>query len=502
MLRRRRDPLELIAEAVLELPPQARESKSVAQCFALIPQKRRRYLLGRLNEDQAHALIYSWKFRARPNQRLPKGDWDVWLLEMGRGSGKTRTGAETVREWDESGVRRFALVARTTGDVRKTMLEGESGLLNIYPPGERPRFVGSANTVYFKSGAIAECFTDEVPDGLRGPQFEKSWSDETSSWRYLRKTWSNLLFATRLRGADGRNRPQHIVTCTPKRRRAYGEIFHNKNYPLKIVRSHGSSRDNIDNLADSFRRVIEAYAGTRLGRQEVEGVYSEEIEGALWSETNLDAYRVEHITLDMMTGGLVIAVDPAVSSTEKSAETGIVAVGRSTLEHAYVLGDFSGRMRPREWGEQVVCQYKRFKADKVVAEANQGGDLVAANVHAVDGNVPVELVHASRGKRVRAEPVATLYDRGLVHHVRFVDFGDGVLQPTHLEDLEDQMTSWDPNHAMDKEAIDDPEGDEREVASPDRVDANVWGVTYLFASDVGLWDALTKASNWDALLRS
>lgn len=371
------------------------------------------------------------------------------------------------------------------------MIEGESGLLAIYPEDEKPIYIKNAAEVRFRSGARAQVYTDEVPDAFRGPQHEKAWCDEPSAWKNLRRSWDNLLMGLRL----GRH-PQIVATCTPKRRKAYRDIFHAKaGNPMRIARTKGTSWDNLSNLSPIFMRILKTYAGSRLARQEIDGMFLEEIEGSLWTESGLDHHRAKSINLDLLSS-IVVGVDPAVTSTEKSNETGIIVAGRSSLGQGYTLADYSLRAPPEEWGQAVVDAYHRYRADAVVGEGNQGGDLVERNIKAIDPSVNYIKVSATRGKKIRAEPISTLYRRGQIHHASSIDFGDGVLQLSRLEDLEDQMIQWDPDHERDRDnEVDDADSTGREVASPDRVDALVWAYAWLFGRDTV--DQVSILSQWE-----
>ena len=396
--------------------------------------------------------LFAWQNWARPAQTLPEGQWSTWVIKAGRGFGKTRTGAEVVRHWCESIPRcRVALVARTASDVRDVMVEGESGMLAICPPWAKPMYEPSKRRLTWPNGSIATTFTADEPDLLRGPQFHKAWCDELASWRFLREAWDNLQFGLRL----GIN-PQAIITTTPK--------------PLKLLRAilaepstvttGGSTYENRANLAPSFFvNVKRLYEGTTIGRQELFAELLDEAEGALWNRKDIDAARREDApALDR----LVVAIDPAVSSQEQSDETGIVAVGSATLEraagrplqHFFVLADHSGRFTPLDWCRRAIGCLENLQGDRIVAEVNNGGDLVEATLRTISEDVPYKAVHASRGKQARAEPIASLYEQGRVHHLGVFD------------ELEDQLCNWVPNQNM---------------RSPDRLDALVWGISELMA---------------------
>lgn len=384
---------------------------------------------------------YDWRRKARPEQIAPAGTWRVWLLLAGRGFGKSRTGAEWIREQAESGrAKRIALVAATASDVRDVIVEGESGILAISPPSSRPVYEPSKRRLTWPNGAIATTYSADEPDRLRGPQHDAAWCDELAAWRYP-DAWDQLMFGLRL-GTD----PRVVVTTTPR--------------PTALVRAlvkspsthttRGSTYANRANLAPAFfEQIVTKYEGTRLGRQELNAEILDDAPGALWSRDGIDAARVPRApALDR----IVVAVDPAVTSAESSDETGIIVAGIDRRGAGYVLADHSGKYSPAEWAHLVVRLYREHSADRIVAECNQGGDMVAHTIRTVDPNAPVKLVRASRGKRTRAEPVAALYEQRRVHHV-------GV-----LAQLEDQLCTWDPTSS---------EG------SPDRLDALVWALSEL-----------------------
>ena len=405
-------------------------------------------LIADLPEEDATELLYDWPLWARDNQLAPPGDWSKWLAMAGRGWGKTRVGAEWVRGEVAAGrATRVALVAPTAADARDVMVEGESGLLAVHPPDDNaPVYEPSKRRVTWPSGAIATLYSADEPERLRGPQHDLAWADELAAWRYLQDAWDMLMFGLRL-GAN----PRVLVTTTPKPRALLKELI---NDPSCVV-TYGRTEDNRKNLAPSFlKTIVSRYQGTRLGRQELGGELLEDVEGALWTRRMIDESRVSaHPPLER----IVVAIDPAVTSGEDSDETGMVVVGIATPKgsnepHGYVLEDLSGRFTPYEWAQRAIKAYRRQRADRVVAEVNNGGDMVEAQLRMVDRAVSYKAVHASRGKRVRAEPVAALYEQSRIHHVGSF--------PT----LEDQMCSFVP---------DDTE------TSPDRVDALVWALTEL-----------------------
>ena len=355
---------------------------------------------------------------ARLEQLAPDGDWSTWLYMAGRGSGKTRAGAEWVHEQIAAGCRRIALVGATAADVRDVMVEGESGILTTARPGARPDYEPSRRRLTWPNGAIATTYSAEEPERLRGPQHDGAWADELGAWKY-EAAWDMLMLGLRL-GAD----PRALVTTTPR--------------PTKLVRSllsdastvvtRGSTYDNRDNLAPSFfESIITRYEGTRMGRQELMGELVDDVPGALWTLSMLDGLRVQAAP-DLAR--VIVAVDPAVTSGTESDETGIVVVGIGADGHGYVLADRSCRMSPDGWARRAAQAYHEYEADRLIVEDNQGGEMVAFLLGTVDATVPIKRIRASRGKRLRAEPVAALYEQGRVRHV-------GV-----YPDLEDQMASF------------------------------------------------------------
>lgn len=404
-----------------------------------------RTLLAGLSERDAALLLHDWSLWARDKQLPPPGDWRVWLILAGRGFGKTRTGAEWVRALAESGrAGRIALVGETGADARDVMVEGESGLLACCPPWARPLYEPSKRRVTWPNGAVATCFSADDPDQLRGPQFDAAWADEIAKWRY-EAAWDNLMLGLRL-GAD----PRCVATTTPKPRAWLSRLMAD----TRTAVTRGGTRENAANLAPAFLdQILARYDGTRLGRQEIEGEYLTDVPGALWSRALVEAARAPAAAVPELRR-IVVAVDPAVTSGSGSDETGIVVAGRDGGTGFWVLEDLTGRLSPDLWARRVADAYARVRADTVVCEVNQGGDLVAATLRTVDPGLPVRAVRATRGKRLRAEPVAALYEQGRVRHA-------GV-----FEALEDQMTRFTG-----------APGD----GSPDRLDALVWALTDLMA---------------------
>lgn len=396
-----------------------------------------------------------WPDHARPDQMPPPGDWLTWLMLGGRGAGKTRAGAEWVRglamgepPFATGPVTRIALVGETFADVREVMIEGVSGLMRVHAAWERPEWQPTRRRVVWPNGAVAQAFSAEDPEGLRGPQFGAAWSDELAKWRYADATWDMLQFGLRLG-----DRPRQMVTTTPR--------------PIPLLRrliaasdtaiSRATTRANRENLARGFiERVVGRYAGTRLGRQELEGELIEDRPDGLWRRPDIEAGRV---ALHPPLRRIVVAIDPPAS--QKSGICGIVAAGLGADGIAYVIADATvAEVRPDQWAAAALRLYMRCDADALVAEINQGGDMVEAVLREVDGSVPVTKVRATRGKWLRAEPVAALYAQGRVRHVGA------------LPELEDELCDFGPDGLS-------------AGRSPDRLDALVWAITALMLGPDG-----------------
>lgn len=430
----------------LPISPPANSSKAESLSYA--PEGLLKQALASMTEAQKTAILTDWGFWARKNQMLPPGAWVLWAILAGRGFGKTRTGAETVRKWVEQGYRRIHLVGATAADARDVMVQGESGLLSVFPSHQRPLYEPSKRLITFHTGAVAITFSADEPERLRGPQCEAFWADELAAWNYLEAAWDNLMFGFRL-GSD----PRGVITTTPKPLKLLKSILADKN----TVVTRGSSYENRSNLAPAFfQAIVKKYEGTRLGRQELMAEVLDDVPGALWTLSLIDRYRVAVYPSPFTR--IVIPIDPAVSTGENSSETGISVVGLGQDGHIYVLEDLSGKYPPMEWARIAIDALRRWRADLIVGEVNNGGDLVEANLRAVNPNIPFRQVRASRGKLRRAEPVSNLYEQGRVHHVIKSD------DPRHLELLESQMCSYVAGSDQD---------------SPDRMDALVWGITEL-----------------------
>lgn len=406
-------------------------------------------------------LLWHWDFWRRPSQTVPDGSESaVHLFLAGRGAGKTRTAAETVREWAKTPNTRVALVARTSAEARDVMVEGESGIMNIHPPSEQPTYAPSMRRITWPNGSVATTFSSETPDQLRGPQFHKAWGDELAAWLWVPgvdgvTAWGNLRIATRLGEF-----PQVLVTTTPKRVPVIKELLKDAEDPGKRVTvSRGRTMDNAGNLSAAYIDNIHSlYEGTRLGAQELEGILLDDAEGALWSEDLIEAGRITDRFNGLELPLRVIGVDPSVAATPKD-ECGIVAIGATRQKkfldrHAYILEDASILGSPEVWARQVIECAHRWRAP-IVAEQNQGGELVRLALQQIDPTVPVYLVHSKQGKDLRAEPIVLAYERGQVHHIGYLPM------------LEAQMTSWVPEETR---------------KSPDRLDALVHGVTALLSA--------------------
>ncbi len=417
---------------------------------SLSAQARRRYLAD-LDWRRLFALDAAWDVFAHAFQRAPARDWSTWLLLGGRGSGKTRAGAQWVTAM-ALGLPPFAarmhspiaLVGETEHDAREVMVEGLSGLARTAPRWERPLWIPSRRRFEWTNGAFAQAFSAEDPESLRGPQFSAAWADELAKWRHADATFDMLQFGLRLGG-----RPRQIVTTTPRPlpllRRLIGD-------PQTAV-TRAATRANARHLAPAFLEAIVArYAGTRLGRQELEGELIADRPDALWPRALIEQCRVREAP---PLRRIVVAVDPPVSSGENADACGLVAAGLGEDNVAYVLADESvAGLSPGGWAAKAIALWRRLSADCLVVEVNQGGEMVRAVIREADANVPVHAVHARRGKWLRAEPVAALYEQGRVKHAG------------HFALLEDEMCDF---------GLDGLSGGR----SPDRLDALVWAVSTL-----------------------
>jgi phage terminase large subunit-like protein len=418
--------------------------------------------LGSLSQNAFLSLPWLFEFWALPHQLPPRGAWKTWVIMGGRGAGKTRAGSEWVRAQvegpgpgDPGAAKRVALVGETVDQVRDVMVLGESGIIACSPPDRKPEWQASKHQLVWPNGAVAQVFSAHEPEAMRGPQFDAAWADELGKWKKGGEAWDQLQFALRL----GKN-PRCVVTTTPRAVEVLKAILKN---PSTVI-THAPTEANRAYLAESFLAEVQArYGGTRFGRQELEGVLVEDEEGALWTTEMLERARVGTVP---EFNRIVVAVDPPVTATKQSDECGIVVVGADTRGdpkdwRAVVLEDASVKgASPEGWARAALAAMERHGADRLVAEVNQGGDLVEQVVRTIDPQVPFRAVHATRSKMLRAEPVAALYEQGRVSHVR------------GLGALEDQMcrmtaTGWKGN------------------GSPDRLDALVWALTELIVAPMG-----------------
>lgn len=422
--------------------------------------------LDALTEDEALHLLYDWHYWSRPNQRIPDGmgtKYRVWFFRAGRGAGKTRAGAEALRTQIDR-CSRIALVAPTAADVRDVLIEGDSGILSVFPPDERPEYEPSKRRVTFHNGARAFAYSAEEPERLRGPQHGWAWVDEPASMPNGEEAMNMLMLGLRLGEA-----PWAMVTGTPKPVQWLRTLAARPD----TVGTSGSTYENASNLAQGFiDDILARYEGTRLGRQELYAEWLEDVEGALWTERIIDHSRLagfdpahplkavnawladkgKPAVLDRRPWRVVVAVDPP----GETAECGIVVAmapvqGRAGTDHAVVLEDASTAGRPEEWGARVAATARKWNAERVVVESNQGGDMTRATIHAIDPTLRVDKVTAKQSKGARAEPVSALYERGMVHHAGFFPM------------LEVQMTSFVAGQGK----------------SPDRMDALVHAINTL-----------------------
>src|SRR3954452_6125611 len=416
--------------------------------------RQKQYLLERLNYRERDEVTSTWKIFSHAHQTPPAlapdgNPWHTWLMIGGRGAGKTRAGAEWVRAqalglapFATEKASRIALVGETEHDVREVMIEGVSGLLAVHGWHERPVWQPSRKRLEWHDGQIAQVFSAEDPESLRGPQFCCAWSDEMAKWRYAKDAFDMLQFGLRI-GAQ----PRQLITTTPRPTALIKQLIDD---PSSVV-TRAATRANANNLAPTFlQTVLGRYRDTRTGRQELEGELIEDRPDALWSRALLESCRVAQAP---ELQRLVIAVDPAAGN--RAAACGIVAAGITDSGMAYVLGDHSvSGLTPNGWAGKAIGLWHALRADALVAEVNQGGDMVESVIHQVDSGVPVIPVHATRGKWMRAEPVATLYEQGRVKHAG------------HFAELEDEMCDFAPTGLSSGK-------------SPDRLDALVWAIASL-----------------------
>lgn len=427
--------------------------RSGADWLASAAQEQIDAFLDSLSDKALAALPWIFEFWALPHQVPPEGVWKTWVVMGGRGAGKTRAGAEWIRSMvegdrplDPGKARRVALVGETQDQVREVMIFGDSGILACTPPDRRPEWNATRRTLTWPNGATAQVFSAHDPDSLRGPQFDAAWVDELAKWKKGQDTWDMLQFALRL-GDD----PRQVVTTTPQNAEVLKGILRNPS----TVMTHAPTDANRAYLAASFLdEVYRRYGGKIEGAVELEGRLVEDLDGGLWT---METLRRAHGTIPDRLTRVVVAVDPPISGTERSDECGIVVLGVQTEGEVrewrgYVLEDASVRGSATVWAQAAVDAFHRHGADRMIAEVNQGGDLVAEMLYQIDPLVPLTKVHATRGKAARAEPVAALYEQGRIVHL------------PGLQRLEEQMLQMTKNGFHGK-------------GSPDRVDALVWAAT-------------------------
>ena len=432
-------------------PPDDRAERDRKDYWKALSNKEFDALLAGLDPCQRTMLLFHWRLHARAEQLPPPGDWRLWLIMAGRGFGKSRAGAEWVRQVASTDPNaRIALIGANLPEVRSMMVEGDNGLLACCPPHwPMPQFEPSLRRISFPSGAQAYLYSAGEPDSLRGPQHSHAWCDEVGKWDNSGEraimAWDNLQLGLRL----GVN-PQVVATTTPRSVPLVRRLVNQAGKPGGVL-TRGRTQDNARNLPASFLlNITEQYGGTTLGRQEMDGELLAEVDGALWNRALIDRQRIAVAAEPIVR--VVVAVDPPASA--RGDECGIVVAGLTESKRGLVLADASvPQPSPERWARAVAEAVAHWKADRVVAEANQGGDMVASVLRAADFHMPVQLVHASRSKAARAEPVAALYEANKVHHVG------------SFPQLEDQLCGLLAGGTY--------EGPGR---SPDRADALVWAL--------------------------
>ena len=408
-------------------------------------------ILATLSEQDLAELEYDWRFWARKNQIAPDGVWSTWIALAGRGFGKTEAGAQWVKERVAAGFKHIALIAETQKDLDTVMVPR---ILSIYPDGQKPIATFKPTKIKWPCGALAQGYNGTEPDQLRGPEFDTAWVDELAKYRYARETWDMLAFT--MRKSDD---PRVFVSTTPKPIPVIREILNDSTTAV----TRGSTYDNAGNLPAAFlAKIKKRYEGTRLGRQELNAEMLEDLVGALWNRDDIDKHRISE-TPAMRR--VVVAVDPSgTSGSEDEGDSiGIVIAGKGVDGRGYVMGDYTCKLSPDGWGKRTIAAYQAFNADRVVAERNFGGAMVEHVIRTVNKFVSYKEVNASRGKVVRAEPVAALYEQGRISHIGA--FGD----------LEDQMCLMGPDGFVGE-------------GSPDRVDALVWALTDLMLTEDNTWE--------------
>jgi phage terminase large subunit-like protein len=435
---------------------------SLLSSLASLPERNRQKILARLSDAQLEELRWDWQAWGRPNQLPPSGNWLTWLVLAGRGYGKTRAGCEWVRSivcgktpLAAGSHHRIALVAETAADARDVLVEGKSGILSIHPSDFRPLFEPSKRRLTWPNGAIATLYNGTEPDQLRGPQHDAALVDEMAKYAHAREAWDMLQFGLRLG-----NNPRQMITTTPRPIPVLKEIMA---APSTVV-TRGSTYENLENLAKSYSAIVARYEGTRLGRQELNAEILDDLPGALWTREMLDKARTRGVVPDLQR--IVVSIDPSgTAGTEDDGDSiGIIVAGRDVNGQAHVLADRTCKLSPASWGRRAVEAYQEFKADRIIAERNFGGAMVRHVIETTNPKVAYEEVTASRGKVIRAEPVAALYEQGRVsHHGLFPE-------------LEDQMCQFSSTGYIGE-------------GSPDRVDALVWAITDLMLGETTIESA-------------
>ena len=428
-------------------------------------------LLKGLTAEEKTRLLYDWKRWGRDKQIAPDWDWFVWMVMAGRGFGKTRTGVEWIRSHVEGpssliappgAPRRIAIVADEPGDIIKDIYEGAGGFKQNCPPWNRPIYNKNLKRFIWPSGIYANCYSAEDPESLRGPNIEMAWCDELGKWRYAEEAWKQLELIVRL------GNPRVLVTTTPRPIETIKDLIKRVRGPDNpdgdVALAHGTTYENKANLSPKwFKMLAGTFEGTRMGRQELLAEILEDVEGAFWTRDMIELARAGRPPKAM--DRIVVAIDPAVTSGEDADETGLIvagANGHGLARHGFVLQDASFRATPMAWCKKAVQLYHTWGADRIVAETNNGGDLVETTLRTVDNSVSFKKVTASRGKDIRAEPIAALYEQGRVHHCG------------SFPELEDQMCTFVKGIKPKK--------------SPDRMDANVWAMTELLLEKHTEWD--------------
>ena len=442
-----------------EVPHLDEENLSESAKFEALPYEERAKRLETLTDDEIVGLQHDWDWFSRPDQRAPvafaEGKFSTWLLMAGRGFGKTRCGGEWVRKQVKTN--EFVnLIGATASDARDIMIDGESGILRLCSKTERPLYVASKRQLQWPNGAISLVFTADEPERLRGKQHMKFWADELGAWRYA-EAWDQAMMGLRL-GAM----PQALVTTTPRPTKLVKDLIAE---PSTIV-TRGSTYHNRRNLAKSFfEKIIKKYEGTRLGRQELNAELLLDNPGALWHQQAIDDLRVGMSRVPTLVR-IITAIDPSVDDEGDKDEAGIIVAGLGSDDHIYILDDLSLHGSPDMWARTAINGgHHKHLGDRIVAEVNNGGALVEHVLRTVDPSIPYTAIHASRGKRTRAEPVAAMYEQGKVHHVGF------------FPHLEDEQCNWDP-------LID--------TKSPNRLDALVWACTALIDPELNISFAFGK----------